>query len=87
MQEKLIESVGNVASSPVSVASVSVSSIGAGIGAYLELLSPIVGLLAAMAGLTLSLMLAYKTYMDIKIKKVQLEDLEEHHNGFAKETK
>jgi hypothetical protein len=76
---ELQQSVQNVVSSPTSVASVSVATTATGVGAYLELLSPILGILATVAGITLSIMLAIKTYKEIKIKNLQIEEIEEHN--------
>jgi hypothetical protein len=81
LKSELLKSVVDVANRPANAASVSVGSIGAGLGAYLEWLSPIVGLLAALAGLTLSVMLAIRAYYNIKMDKLRLEELEEEHNG------
>lgn len=71
------QSVINAASKPVSVASVSVATTATGVGAYLEVFTPVVGLMAVVAGLLLSAMLAYKTYIDIRIRKIELDKLED----------
>jgi hypothetical protein len=79
MRQELQQSVVNAVSSQKGAASVAVGSMGAGSGAYFELLSPIVGLLAALAGLGLSIALIVKTYKEIKLKDLQIKDFEENH--------
>ncbi|MCK5132049.1 MAG: hypothetical protein KAR40_07865 [Candidatus Sabulitectum sp.] len=81
MNSDLLKSAVDVANKPASAASVGVASIGTGMGAYLELLSPVVGLLAATAGLILSVMLAVKAYYAIRLQKIRIEDLENGNGG------
>jgi hypothetical protein len=76
MNEGLQQSVVDAISRPTSAASVSVATTATGIGAYLEIISPLLGVVATLAGITLSIVLAYRAYMDIKIKRVELEKLE-----------
>jgi hypothetical protein len=79
MRQELQQSVVSAVSSPKGAASVAVGSMGAGGGAYFELLSPVVGFLAALAGLGLSIVLIIKTYKEIKLKDLQIKDFEENH--------
>ena len=77
MNNELQQSVVNVVSKPAGVVSVSVATTATGLGAFLEIITPAVGLCAAMAGLMLSILLSYKTYIDLRIRKIELDRLED----------
>jgi hypothetical protein len=79
MRQELQQSVVDAVSSPKGAASVAGGSMAAGGGAYLEILSPLVGLLAALAGLGLSIMLIIKTWNENKLNNMKIKDFEDNH--------
>jgi hypothetical protein len=71
LNPELPKSVIDVASRPLHAAGVSAATMGTGVSTYLEVLPPIVGLAASLAGLVLTILLG-RNY----IKKWELMDRE-----------
>jgi hypothetical protein len=53
-----------------------VATTASGVSTYFELISPMLGVVATLTGITLSITLAYKAYIGIKLDRLKLRELE-----------
>ena len=84
MREQLQQSVADVISRPMSAASVSAVTTASGVSTYFELISPVFGVLATIAGIMLSMALIYKTVIGIQLDRLKLKELEKEQNYNSK---
>lgn len=92
MQSNLHQSALNAASSPASAASVSVMTVGTGVSTFLEIFPPLLGLIASMLGILLSILLA-RNYIklwqvinvDLELKRKQIQAIDERKKSRGKE--
>lgn len=60
-------------------AGVAAGTISAGVASFLNVVSPIIACIATLAGITLSLVLAWKAYNDVKndkiLRRAELDDI------------